>query len=205
MNLGNQFKRDDIELDIDIMAMALRDAREGKDPRLTEEEMQQAMTQFQEKQRAAKAEAAKAIADANSKEGQDYLTANAGKEGVVTTESGLQYKVITEGSGPKPTPTDTVTVHYRGTLIDGTEFDSSYGRGEPTSFPVNAVIAGWTEALQLMPEGSKWELYIPAELAYGPGGTGGLIGPNATLIFEVELLKASQDKEGEEKKESKEG
>ena len=136
------------------------------------------------------------VAEANKKEGEEFLASNKTKEGVVTTASGLQYKVITAGTGPSPKASDKVSVHYRGTLIDGTEFDSSYRRGEPVSFPVKGVIAGWTEALQLMKEGAKWELYIPSELAYGPGGTGGPIGPNATLIFEVELLQASVSSEG---------
>ncbi len=118
------------------------------------------------------------------------MAANAKKDGVKTTASGLQYKVITEGSGEKPTLQDSVSAHYRGTLIDGTEFDSSYARGKPATFGVTHVIPGWTEALQMMPEGSKWEIYIPSDLAYGPGGSGAKIGPNATLIFEIELLKA---------------
>nr|WP_320117085.1 FKBP-type peptidyl-prolyl cis-trans isomerase [uncultured Marinifilum sp.] len=125
---------------------------------------------------------------ANIAKGEKFLSENAKKEGVVTTESGLQYKVISEGNGAKPLATDQVKVHYRGTTIDGKEFDSSYKRNEPATFAANRVIKGWTEALQLMPVGSKWELYIPAKLAYGPRGAGADIGPNETLIFEVELL-----------------
>ena len=124
----------------------------------------------------------------NKKEGEDFLAANKSKEGVVTLPSGLQYKVLKEGTGPKPSPTDSVVCNYRGTLINGTEFDSSYKRGQPATFPVNGVIKGWTEALQLMPVGSKWQLFIPPDLAYGQRGAGADIGPNATLIFEVELL-----------------
>jgi len=124
----------------------------------------------------------------NKKEGEDFLAANKSKEGVVTLPSGLQYKVLKEGTGPKPSPADSVVCNYRGTLINGTEFDSSYKRGQPATFPVNGVIKGWTEALQLMPVGSKWQLFIPPDLAYGQRGAGADIGPNATLIFEVELL-----------------
>jgi FKBP-type peptidyl-prolyl cis-trans isomerase len=130
----------------------------------------------------------KAAADKNLADGEAFLKENATKEGVVTTESGLQYKIVTAGDGPKPGAGDVVKVHYRGTLLDGTEFDSSYKRGEPVTFPVGGVIPGWVEALQLMPVGSKWELYIPSGLAYGPGGAGNQIGPNSTLKFEVELL-----------------
>ena len=127
-------------------------------------------------------------ADKNMKEGETFLAENKNKEGVVTLPSGLQYKVITAGAGPTPKLTDTVTTHYRGTLIDGTEFDSSYKRNQPATFQVNGVIAGWTEALQLMHVGSKWQLFIPANLGYGARGAGGKIGPNATLIFDIELL-----------------
>jgi FKBP-type peptidyl-prolyl cis-trans isomerase FklB len=128
------------------------------------------------------------LAEKNKNDGEAFLAENAKKQGVITLPSGLQYKIIKPGTGRKPKPTDEVTTHYRGTLIDGTEFDSSYRRGEPTSFPVNGVIAGWTEALQLMPVGAKWQLFIPPHLAYGERGAGGQIGPNATLIFEVELI-----------------
>ena len=124
-----------------------------------------------------------------AEKGEQYLAANAKKEGVKVTPSGLQYKVITEGTGKSPKATDTVLVHYRGTLLDGTEFDSSYKRNEPISFPLNQVIPGWTEGVQLMKEGSKYQFTIPSKLAYGPRGAGGLIGPNETLIFDVELLK----------------
>ena len=130
----------------------------------------------------------KLAGDANQKEGAAFLAANKTKEGVVTTSSGLQYKVLKQGDGPKPTATDSVVCNYKGTLINGTEFDSSYKRGQPATFPVNGVIKGWTEALQLMPTGSKWQLFVPADLAYGARGAGQDIGPNATLIFEVELL-----------------
>ncbi|MEJ2417855.1 MAG: FKBP-type peptidyl-prolyl cis-trans isomerase [Exilibacterium sp.] len=190
-DIGRRFKSDDMELDITALTLALEDAKSGAEPRLSQEEIQVVMKTFQEKQQAKRAEAHKVVAEANKKEGEEFLAANAKKEGVVTTESGLQYKVLKEGTGPKPTEDSKVSVHYRGTLINGTEFDSSYRHDKPVSFPVKGVIAGWTEALQLMKEGAKWELYIPSDLAYGPGGTGSQIGPNSTLIFEVELLKAN--------------
>ena len=126
--------------------------------------------------------------EANKHEGDAFLAANKTQEGVVTLPSGLQYKVLKEGTGPKPTASDSVVCNYRGTLLNNTEFDSSYKRGQPATIPVGGVIKGWTEALQLMPVGSKWQLFIPAELAYGPRGAGGSIGPNATLVFEIELL-----------------
>src|SRR5881394_629143 len=134
--------------------------------------------------------ASKEAAEKNKAEGEKFLEENKKKDGVKTTASGLQYKVLKEGSGPSPKETDTVVTNYRGTLIDGTEFDSSYKRNEPATFPVNRVIKGWTEALQLMKPGGKYKLFIPSNLAYGPGGAGGDIGPNATLIFEVELLSS---------------
>jgi len=143
---------------------------------------------FQKELMAKQQEAQKAVSAKAKAEGEAFLAANATKDGVVTLPSGLQYKVITPGSGASPKASDTVSVHYRGRLIDGTEFDSSYKRNEPTSFPVGGVIPGWTEALQLMKVGAKWELYVPAKLAYGDRGAGGLIPPGATLVFEVELL-----------------
>ena len=146
------------------------------------------MTDLQAEMRKKQEEKMKLAGDANQKEGAAFLAANKTKEGVVTTSSGLQYKVLKQGDGPKPTATDSVVCNYRGTLINGTEFDSSYKRGQPATFPVNGVIKGWTEALQLMPTGSKWQLFVPADLAYGARGAGQDIGPNATLIFEVELL-----------------
>jgi FKBP-type peptidyl-prolyl cis-trans isomerase len=141
----------------------------------------------------------------NKKEGEAFLAANKSKPGVVTLPSGLQYKILTAGTGPKPTATDSVNCNYRGTLIDGKEFDSSYKRGKPVTFPVTGVIKGWTEALQLMPVGSKWQLFIPSDLAYGDRGAGADIGPGATLVFEVELISIedkSKDKTpaAEEKK-----
>lgn len=190
-NLGSRFNQDQLEINVDVFTEAMKAAREGQQPALTQQEMQMAMQQLQELQQAKHAEAQKIVADANRKEGEAYLAANAKKDGVKTTASGLQYKVVTEGSGPKPDRSSQVSVHYRGTLVDGTEFDSSYRRGEPATFGVTQVIPGWTEALMMMPEGSKWEVYIPSDLGYGPGGSGPQIGPNSTLIFEIELLKAN--------------
>lgn len=189
-DLANNLKQNDIPVDVDILTQAFEEVFSGAEPRMTREEIMQAnseMTaQLQEKAQQVQAE----LAETSKAEGEEFLTANATKEGVVTLESGLQYKVLTEGSGQQPTAEDTVTVHYRGTLLDGSEFDSSYSRGEPASFPLGSVIRGWTEGLQLMKEGGKWEFYIPSDLAYGPGGRPPQIPPNATLKFEVELLKA---------------
>jgi FKBP-type peptidyl-prolyl cis-trans isomerase len=152
------------------------------------------MKEKTEAMQAEQQEAVSAQSDSNAAEGAAFLAENAKKEGVVTTDSGLQYKIMNTGVGPKPTADSTVEVHYAGRLLDGTEFDSSVKRGVPTQFGVTQVIPGWTEVLQLMPEGSKWEVYIPSNLAYGPGGTGP-IGPNSTLIFEVELLQANVSEE----------
>lgn len=196
MNIGSQFKANQVPLDESSFVAGIKTAVDGGEPKLTKEDIQQTMQAFQaemqkKQEEAQKAEqaATAAAAENNKKAGEKFLADNKAKPGVVTTASGLQYKVLTEGKGAKPKATDTITVNYRGTLIDGTEFDSSYKRNEPATFALNAVIPGWIEGLQLMPEGSKWEIYVPSELAYGAGGTGGPIGPNATLIFEVELMK----------------
>ena len=204
MNIAEQMKQmqsQDVNVDIDAFEQGLRDIYQDKAPKLTEEEVQLTIENFQkeqqEKQMAMQAERQaemEAAGATNKAEGEAFLVANAEKEGVVALPSGLQYKILTAGTGPKPSETDTVTVHYRGRLLDGTEFDSSYSRNQPASFPLNQVIPGWTEGVQLMSEGAKWEFYIPAELAYGPGGSG-KIGPNSTLIFEVELIKAKADAE----------
>lgn len=189
MSLGTDFKAQGIEIDPDVMVQAIKDVTSGGKTLMTEEEVRKVITDFQ-KELVAKQEAkAKEGGIKNLKDGEAFLAENSKKEGVVTLTSGLQYKVEKKGAGKKPGPSDTVTVHYKGTLIDGTEFDSSYKRGEPVSFPVGGVIPGWTEALQLMEEGSKWQLFIPAKLAYGERGAGAQIGPNSTLIFDVELLK----------------
>ena len=188
--IGGDLKRQGVPLDPDALVAGIRDATAVGEARLSEEERRAALAALQTRMRAAEqvsreAEGAKNLAAANA-----FLEANRTKEGVTTLPSGLQYKVLTEGSGPKPASTDTVTVHYRGTLIDGTEFDSSYSRNEPATFPLNRVIKGWTEGLQLMGEGAKWELTIPPDLGYGPQGAGARIPPQSALVFEVELVKA---------------
>ncbi|WP_027328225.1 FKBP-type peptidyl-prolyl cis-trans isomerase [Marinimicrobium agarilyticum] len=190
-NLAENLEQGGVTIEPEAFALALRDKRDGNEPRLSEEEMREVMKQFQEQEMARREKEQKAEAEANEKEAQTFFAENAEKEGVMETESGLQYKVLEEGEGAKPSADDTVTVHYRGRLLDGTEFDSSYERDQPATFALNSVIAGWTEALQLMRVGSKYELYIPAELAYGPGGNGP-IPPNSALIFEVELLEIGE-------------
>jgi FKBP-type peptidyl-prolyl cis-trans isomerase FklB len=188
VEVGSNLKRQGVDLDAALIAQGLRDVLTGGTLLLGEAEVRAAVMAFQKELMAKQQEAQKAVSAKAKAEGEAFLAANATKDGVVTLPSGLQYKVITPGSGASPKASDTVSVHYRGRLIDGTEFDSSYKRNEPTSFPVGGVIPGWTEALQLMKVGAKWELYVPAKLAYGDRGAGGLIPPGATLVFEVELL-----------------
>jgi FKBP-type peptidyl-prolyl cis-trans isomerase len=188
LGLGRNMKNDGMEMDIDAFALGLRDAFSGAEQRLTQEEIQTEMLAFQETIQAEQEANQQALATANAEAAAAFLAENGAREEVTTTESGLQYEVIEAGEGPTPGADDSVEVHYRGTLLDGTEFDSSYKRGEPVVFGVDQVIAGWTEALQLMPVGATWKLYIPPELAYGAGGAGNVIGPNAALTFEVELL-----------------
>jgi FKBP-type peptidyl-prolyl cis-trans isomerase FklB len=189
MNIGKNLKRDSVEVDPAVLYRGLKDALAGNKLLLTDEEAKAALTTLQTEVRAKEEAKAKAAAVENKKTGEAFLAANKTKEGVVTLPSGLQYKIIKEGTGPKPTAEDTVLCHYRGTLVDNTEFDSSYKRGEPLKIPVGGVIKGWTEAIQLMPAGSKWQLYIPSDLAYGErGAPGSPIGPNSTLIFDVELI-----------------
>jgi len=190
LDIGTTFKKQKMEINSDALVAGLKDGMSGAKPALNPDEVRQVMMEFSKDMREKTAAATKEAADKNSKESEKFLAENKAKPGVKTTASGLQYKVEKEGSGTPPKETDTVVVNYRGTLIDGTEFDSSYKRGEPATFPVNRVIKGWTEALQLMKPGAKYQLVIPPDLAYGPGGTGGDIGPNATLIFEVELMSA---------------
>ena len=187
-DMASSLKRNGIDVDPDITANALRDVLKGADPLMTEQEVREMLMAAQKDMAAKKHEKAQAQADRNKAEGAAFLAANKKKDGVVTLPSGLQYQVLTEGKGKQPKETDTVTVHYRGTLIDGTEFDSSYKRGEPTTFGLNQVIKGWTEGVQLMKEGGKIRLFLPSDLAYGERGAGGVIGPNATLIFDVELI-----------------
>ena len=188
MNIGNNLKRNSYEVDADLIAKAIKDVLAGKETLLTEKEAQESIMAYQKEMRAKQEEKNKQLAEKNKKAGEAFLAENAKKPGVVTTPSGLQYKVITEGTGEIPKNGDTVSVNYKGTLIDGTEFDSSYKRGQPATFNVNGVIKGWTEALLLMKTGSKRELYIPASLAYGDRAQGAKIEPSSTLIFEVELV-----------------
>jgi FKBP-type peptidyl-prolyl cis-trans isomerase len=188
MNVGGNLHSQGVEVDPAILLQGLKDGIAGSKPLLSEEEARAVLMQLQEAARQKQAEKAQQMGAANKTEGETFLAANKTKEGVVTLPSGLQYKILKAGEGPKPTASDSVVCNYRGTLINGTEFDSSYKRGQPATFPVSGVIKGWTEALQLMPVGSKWQLFVPAQLAYGERGAGADIGPNATLIFEVELL-----------------
>jgi FKBP-type peptidyl-prolyl cis-trans isomerase len=189
-SVGNNLKRQMIEVNVPALVKGIEDAMAGKRLQLTQDEIQEAMQILQKDVAAKQEQNNKVMGEKNKKEGDAFLAANKKKEGVKTLASGLQYKVIKDGTGAIPKATDTVSTHYKGTLLDGTEFDSSFKRGEPASFPVNGVIKGWQEALQLMKVGSKWQLFIPSELAYGESGTmGGPIGPNATLVFEIELLE----------------
>lgn len=184
-DLGNRFTTQNFDISIDDYIKGLKDGIKQSENRFTEDEIQNIMMEFQtymmEKQKIA--------AEERKKEGEDFLAKNKDKKGVITLDSGLQYEVIKEGSGEKPSLESVVKTHYKGTLIDGTEFDSSYKRNEPAVFPVNGVIPGWTEALQLMPVGSKWKLYVPSDLAYGPRGAGEMVPPNSVLIFEIELIE----------------
>jgi FKBP-type peptidyl-prolyl cis-trans isomerase FklB len=195
MNLGMGLRKQGMTLDPVLVARGMKDSMSGGKTVLTEDEARTAIQKLQGDVRQKMEAKAHEEGATNRKQGEDFLAANKGKDGIVTLPSGLQYKIETAGTGPKPTTSDTVTCNYRGTLIDGKEFDSSYKRGQPTSFPVSGVIKGWTEALQLMPVGSKWQLFIPADLAYGdrpPQGSD--IGPGATLVFEVELLSIGEAK-----------
>jgi len=188
MNIGKSLKRDNVDVDPAIVLRGLRDVLGGGNLLMNDQEAQSILTNLQTDLRKKQEQEMQQVGETNKKEGDAFLTANKIKDGVVALPSGLQYKILQEGTGPKPTAADTVTVNYRGTLINGTEFDSSYKRGQPASFPVGGIIKGWTEALLLMPVGSKWQLFIPADLAYGSRQASPAIGPNSTLVFEVELL-----------------
>ena len=198
-DLARNFAQQGLELDVDTLAAALKEGLAGQPSRLTQEQMQAAMQQLQEQLGGGDEDqddddnntASTPNSMSNKADGEAFLAENKNKPGVTTLPSGLQYEVLTEGTGPKPTLRSSVTTHYHGTLINGTVFDSSYQRGQPATFPVNGVIAGWTEALQLMPEGSKYRLYIPSDLAYGKRGAGRDIGPDSALVFDVELLKVN--------------
>lgn len=183
-DMATNLKKQGIDIDAGSFMSGLKEVLEGKPSSLSQQEVQQAMMALQQEM----TQKQSASGSENKEAGEAFLAENKNKEGVKTLPSGLQYQVLEEGSGKSPSAADTVTTHYHGTLIDGTVFDSSYERGQPATFPVNGVIAGWTEALQLMKEGAKWRLFIPSELAYGAQGAGGDIGPNSTLIFDVELI-----------------
>jgi FKBP-type peptidyl-prolyl cis-trans isomerase FklB len=186
-NIGKSMHRDGIDVEPRFFVQGMQDAIADGKLLMTDDQMKTVMMALQKDVQEKQAAKKQALIESNKKEGAAFLAANAKKPGVVTLPSGLQYKILTEGSGPKPTATDSVVCNYRGTLLDNTEFDSSYKRGQPATFGVGQVIKGWTEALQLMPTGSKWQLFVPSDLAYGERGPGP-IGPNATLVFEVELV-----------------
>jgi FKBP-type peptidyl-prolyl cis-trans isomerase FklB len=190
--VGGDFRRQSLELDPELVVRGVRDAQAGAEPLMTPEEMREALTELKRQAAATAKQRRDELARKNLAEGEAFLAENAAKRGVTTLPSGLQYQVLAEGSGDPPAATDGVSVNYRGTLIDGTEFDSSYARGEPATFRLDGVIPGWTEGLQLMRPGAKYRLFVPAELAYGESSAGAKIGPNSTLIFEVELLSVQR-------------
>jgi len=181
------------ELNYTAFKQGLKDGFNGREPKLSDEEIQKVMKSYAQKTANNRRKKMKEEGEKNLKKSQDFLNENRSKTGIEVTESGLQYEIIEEGDGKSPGPNDRVKVHYKGTLIDGTVFDSSYQRGEPATFKVGGVISGWTEALQMMKEGSKYKLFIPPDLAYGERGAGGSIGPNQALIFEVELLEVNPE------------
>ncbi|MDY6889981.1 MAG: FKBP-type peptidyl-prolyl cis-trans isomerase [Pseudomonadota bacterium] len=189
--LGERIQADVETLDVEAFSQGVEAVFSGQEPALDQQQVAEVMQAFQQRKMEEQRQAMAKLAEENGAKGAAYMAKNGAREGVVTTDSGLQYEVLTAGQGKSPKATDTVKVHYRGQLIDGTEFDSSYARNEPVSFPLDGVIPGWTEGLQLMQEGGKSRLVIPADLAYGPGGMGNAIGPNETLVFEVELLEVN--------------
>lgn len=188
LQVGTNLKQSEVDIDSAILARAVKDALSGAKPLLSEEEIRATLQDFQQKMVQKQMAHMQQVAAKNKKEGDAFLAANKKKKGVVTLPNGLQYKVVKNGTGKKPKLNDTVVAHYTGTLINGKEFDSSVSRGQPATFPLNGVIKGWQEALQLMPEGSKWQVFIPAELGYGERGAGQHIEPNSTLVFDIELL-----------------
>ena len=202
MNLGTNLHKQSVPVDPNILLRGLKDALAGGKTALTEDQARAALMEVQNEMRKKQQEQAQQAGAASKKEGEAFLADNKSKDGVVTLPSGLEYKILTQGTGPKPAAGDSVVCNYRGTLLNGTEFDSSYKRGQPATFPVGGVIKGWTEALQLMPVGSKWQLFIPSDLAYGERSPSPEIGPDSTLIFEVELLSIQNksDDKGPDKK-----
>jgi len=194
LNIGNNLKKQAIDVNPDLLVRGIKDSFSNAKPLLTEAQVEEVLTAFKKDMAAKQQQEIAVMSEKNKKDGAAFLAANKTKEGVKTTASGLQYKVLKQGTGPKPKPTDTVKAAYKGSLIDGSVFDSSDQHGGSATFPVSGVIKGWTEALQLMEVGSKYQLFIPSELAYGERGAGDVIGPNATLIFEVELLSIEPPK-----------
>jgi FKBP-type peptidyl-prolyl cis-trans isomerase len=207
MNIGTGYsqglKKQSVEVDWNLIAQGMKDAAAGSKTRLTQDEAKAVLNEVQTEIQKQQQEKAQQAAAANKTEGEAFLAANKSKDGVVTLPSGLQYKILTAGTGPKPTASDSVKCNYKGTLIDGKEFDSSYKRGQPATFAVGQVIKGWTEALQLMPVGSKWQIFVPSSLGYGERGAGAEIGPGAALIFEVELLSIEEKKKDDKSKDDK--
>jgi len=185
VQIGNDFKRSGMDIDVSAMSSAISDMVSGKAPALDQTEMQEALNMLREQQMKKQV----GVAEENKKKGEAFLAQNKNKKGVITLESGVQYKVMEKGAGKTPTPANSVVAHYEGRLIDGTVFDSSIQRGKPATFPVTGVIKGWQEILQKMKVGSKWQVYIPSELAYGQRGTGPQIGPNSALVFDIELIE----------------
>jgi FKBP-type peptidyl-prolyl cis-trans isomerase FklB len=194
VDIGKALQKQGVVIDPDLVAKGIKDGTSGGKLLMSDQEIQETMMAFQKEMRAKQEEANKQLGEKNKKEGEAFLAQNKTKEGVTTLPSGVQYKVVKAGTGKKPKETDTVVTHYKGTLLDGTEFDSSFKRNQPATFKVNGVIRGWSEALQLMEVGAKWILYVPAPLAYGDRGAGQQIGPHATLIFEVELISIQEQK-----------
>lgn len=201
VDIARNFKKLGISMDLDVFVKAFRDVFSGEKLLMSERDLRLVMNAYRSELQQKQAEMTRITAEVNKKAGETFLASNKEKEGVVTLESGLQYKIIKEGKGKKPVDGDMIECNYRGTLIDGKEFDSSYENGAPAFFPLDKVIPGWKEALKLMPVGSKWQLFVPPSLAYGDRGAGRDIGPNQTLIFEIELLAANNpDKNPEQKK-----
>src|SRR5277367_678012 len=205
LNIGKSMKHDGVDIDSSVLARGIRDAVAGGKVLMTDDEIKATLTALSAGLKKSQEEKAAALGVANKSAGDAFLAANKAKEGVVALPSGLQYKILQEGEGPKPTASDSVVCNYKGTLLNGTEFDSSYKRGQPATFGVGQVIKGWTEALQLMPVGSKWQLFIPSSLAYGERGAGADIGPDSTLIFEVELLSIQDKTKDNRSKDDKSG
>jgi len=192
LNVGRSLQKDSVEIDPNVLVQGLKDALAGGKTQMSEDDAKGIIQSLQADLHKKQEAQMQAAGEANKKQGDAFMSANKSKEGVITLPDGLQYKILTAGTGPKPVASDTVICNYKGTLIDGTEFDSSYKRGQPATFPVDKVIKGWTEALQMMPVGSKWQLFVPPDMAYGARGPNPLIGSNAVLVFEVELLSIKE-------------